>query len=105
MQIPDATHPMVNVYGANANRTQPDTPPFHWQPPAHFYELHDLLNSTLDLEKRKEYFSEALAIVEGEVPQIELFQAVEYYGVGNDVSWTPYSFWPMDLGPRNLSFQ
>jgi len=104
MQIPDATHPMVNVYGANANRVIPDTPPFHWEPSTRFFELHDLLNATLDEDQRKAYFAEALAIVEDEVPQIELFMAVEYYGVSNHVNWTPYSFWPMDLGPRNLSF-
>ena len=105
MQMPDLTHPMINAWGATSIRTNPDDFRYTWTPPAHLLELHDLLNTTLDTDERVAYFNEALDIVEAEAPQMELFQHVEYFGVREGIDWQPYSFWMMDLGPNNLSFE
>lgn len=105
MQMPDLTHPMINAWGATSIRTNPDDFRYTWTPPAHLLELQDLLNTTLDADERVAYFNEALDIVEAEAPQMELFQHVEYFGVREGIDWQPYSFWMMDLGPNNLSFE
>jgi peptide/nickel transport system substrate-binding protein len=105
MQIPDITHPILNIHGPQGIRSRTDAAGFSWTPPPRFAELMVLLETTLDHEERIGYFNEALDIVEEERPQIELYQAIEFYGVRNGIKWTPYSFWPMDFGPRNLSFE
>lgn len=105
MQIVDITHPMANVYGPTAVRTIPDHANYTWTPPERFTELLGLMETTLDHDERMAYYTEALDIFEAEAPQIELFQAVEYYGVRDGINWKPYSFWPMDFGPNNLSFE
>ncbi|WMT92728.1 ABC transporter substrate-binding protein [Pelagibacterium sp. H642] len=104
MQMPDLTHPIVNVYGSTSIRTMPEDFRYVWEPPARFDELLDLLNTTVDPEERLSYFNEALDIVEAEAPQMEMFQNVEYFGVREGINWKPYSFFMMDLGPTNLSF-
>ena len=105
MQIPDITHPILNIFGEQGIRSRTDAAGYSWTPPERFKELMGLLETTLDHDQRIAYFKEALDIVEDEVPQIELFQAIEYYGVRNGINWKPYSFWPMDFSPRNLSFE
>lgn len=105
MQIPDITHPIANIYGRQGIRTRTDAAGYSWSPPERFLELLDLLDTTLDHDERMGHFQEALDIAEDERPQIELFQAIEFYGVRKGIKWTPYSFWPMDFGPRNLSFE
>lgn len=105
MQMPDPTHPLVNNYDRTAPRTNPENRNYTWEPPARLYELIDLLNTTVDPEERIGYFTEALDLMEAEAPQMELFQHVEYFGVRDGIDWTPYSFWMMDLGPTNLSFE
>lgn len=105
MQMPDITHPIFNVYGPTSVRTTPGDFRLTWQPSERFYELLDLLNTTIDPEERLAYFNEALDIVEAEAPQMEMFQNVEYFGVRDGINWRPYSFFMMDLGPTNLSFE
>lgn len=104
IQITDVTHPLNNSYGPTSPRTTAEHPGFYWAPPAELLELMAKLDTTMDPDARRAQFIEALEIVEHERPQIELFQAVEYYGVRDGVNWAPYSFWYMDFGPRNLSF-
>jgi len=105
MQMPDITHPLVNVWGDTSVRTVPDDYRHTWTPPERLYELQDLLNTTIDREERLDYFREALDLVEQEAPQMELFQNVDYFGVRQGINWKPYSFFMMDLGPNNLSFE
>lgn len=105
MQIPDLTHPLANNYDRSAVRTNPDHHNYTWQAPERLYELLDLLNTTIDTDQRLAYFTEALDLMEAEAPQMELFQHVEYFGVREGIDWKPYSFWMMDLGPDNLSFE
>lgn len=103
VQVNDVTHPLNTSYSRTSSITNPSNPGFYWSPPERLYELQDLLNTTLDEAQRKAQFIEALDIVEAARPDFPIFQTVEYYGVRNGINWKPYSFWSMDLGPRNLS--
>ncbi len=103
-QMADITHPMSNTYGPAAVRTRPDAKQFMWAAPARFHELVKLMETTLDHDQRIAYFNQALDIFEGEAPQMEMFQALEFYATRKGINWKPYSFWPMDIGPTNLSF-
>lgn len=103
-QFADISSPMANTYDAASVRTRPDSPSYMWAPPAGFYESIDTMQSTLDHEARIAAFRKALDIFEADAPQMVMFQAVEYYAVRKGITWKPYSFWPMDLGPTNLSF-
>lgn len=102
MQIVDMTQPIVNLYGDRGIRTLPDAPAYSWVPPDRFKELLHLLETTSDHAERKKYFIEALDIFEDARPEIELYQALEYYGLRQGIEWKPYSFWPMDFSATNL---
>jgi peptide/nickel transport system substrate-binding protein len=102
MQIVDMTQPIVNLYGVRGIRTLPDALAYSWDPPDRFKELLHLLETTMDHAERKKYFIEALDIFEDARPQIELYQALEYYGLRQGIEWMPYSFWPMDFSATNL---
>lgn len=104
MQIPDITHPVKNLYGPTGIRTRSAAPAFSWTPPDEFFELLTKIDSTVDHAERMGYFSQVLDTMNEERPQIPLFMALESYAVRDGVNWKPYSFWPMDFGPGNLSF-
>jgi peptide/nickel transport system substrate-binding protein len=104
MQIVDITQPISNLYGPQGIRTLPDAPAYSWNPPERFTELLHLMETTVDHDERMKYFVEALDIFEDERPQIELYQALEYYGLRQGIEWKPYAFWPMDFSANNLKF-
>ncbi|HEY4200224.1 MAG TPA: ABC transporter substrate-binding protein [Devosiaceae bacterium] len=103
IQINDATQPIVGNFGRTAEAVNPKSKNYFWTPPEHFFELLDRLNDTLDEGQRKQFFSEALDIADDQVPEVELFQAVEFYAMRKGITWKPYSFWSMDFSSRNFS--
>ncbi|GLQ55818.1 ABC transporter substrate-binding protein [Devosia nitrariae] len=103
VQIPDITHPIVNIYGPEGIRTRPDAAGYSWDPTPEFLDLIVQLETTVDHAERIAVFEQVLDILDEERPQIELFQAMEYYGIRNGIDWKPYSFWPMDFRSYNLS--
>jgi len=105
MQVNDPLHPFYTTFGPTAPRTAENSKNREWAPPARFWELGELLSTTTDVEERKKLFREALDIFDAEVPEVPLFQAVDYYAMRETVDWKPYSFFPMDFGPNNLSFK
>ncbi|MHA6689873.1 ABC transporter substrate-binding protein [Devosia sp. A449] len=104
MQIPDITHPIVNLYGPQGIRTLPTATAYSWDPSEEFLDLISKLETTIDHDERIGVFEQVLDLMDDQRPQIELFQAMEYYGVRKGLNWQPYSFWPMDFRSNNLSF-
>lgn len=81
--------------------TQRDT----WTPEnPRFNELGNQARETLDLEFRFDAYQEMLDIWEDEAPGTVLYIPIENYGVRSDLEWLPYSFYYMDLRPKNLKF-
>jgi peptide/nickel transport system substrate-binding protein len=104
VQIPDITHPLVNIYGPEGIRVRSDAAGYSWDPSPEFLDLISKLETTVDHDARIGVYEQLLDILDDERPQIELFQAMEYYGVRNGIEWKPYSFWPMDFRSYNLKF-
>jgi peptide/nickel transport system substrate-binding protein len=74
----------------------------YWSAPAEFNTLGQEARSTLDTEVRYNNYQRMLDIWEDEAPGTVLYIPVENYGVANDVAWTPYPFYYMDLRAYNL---
>lgn len=105
MQFADATNPIIRLYGENGARTQPGRPEYGWTPTPEFLDLAAILESSGDEDERRTAFEQMLDIMDEALPELPLFQAVEYYGVRSTIDWRPYSFWPMDFSARNLAFE
>jgi len=76
----------------------------YWMPPAEFNELGEAARATLDEAVRYENYQRLLDIWEDEAPGTVLFDPIEFYGVSNEVNWSPYPFYYMDFRAYNLSF-
>ncbi|HVW91982.1 MAG TPA: ABC transporter substrate-binding protein [Devosia sp.] len=105
IQINDASQPITGNYGRTSNLVNPKSGDYMWSPPKELFDLIDSVNSSMDEAKRKADFTKALDIVEDRVPEIELFQTVEFYAIRDGLNWKPYSFWPMDFSARNLKIE
>ncbi|MEZ4573202.1 MAG: ABC transporter substrate-binding protein [Thermomicrobiales bacterium] len=67
-----------------------------------FNELGNMARETLDVETRFDSYQEMLDIWEDEAPGTVLYIPIENYGVRTNIDWLPYSFYYMDLRPKNL---
>jgi peptide/nickel transport system substrate-binding protein len=93
--------------GAFWLRWGPGTAPQNsfWTPEnPRFNERGEQARQTLDTEFRYAAYQEMLDIWEDEAPGTVLYIPMENYAIRDEVDWTPYSFYYMDLRPGNFSF-
>lgn len=76
----------------------------YWAAPTEFNDLGAEASQIVDRDQRRADYLRMLDIWEEEAPGTVLYYSVEFYGVAEDVDWTPYSDFFIDLRPYNLSF-
>lgn len=94
---PDTT--FWSAWGPNGRPQQ------EWWTPENprYNELGNAARQTLDQQSRYEMYQQAIDIWEEEAPGTVLYIPVENYASQNNVEWTPYAVYSMDLRAENLS--
>ena len=78
---------------------------YFWTPAdTRFDELGEEARASLDTETRYADYQAMLDIYEDEVPSTPLYIPAEFYALRSGIKWTPYSFYYLDFGSKNLSF-
>ncbi|WP_375593215.1 ABC transporter substrate-binding protein [Algihabitans albus] len=76
-----------------------------WEGNEDFQTLGKKAAATLDANERYRLYQQMQDIWIEEAPGTVLYRAPEFYGVRNNIIWTPYSVYLMDFRPDNLSFK
>jgi peptide/nickel transport system substrate-binding protein len=59
--------------------------------------------SSTDVDLRRKNYRTFADYLDAQVPIAPLYQSVEFYGVKNDVKWTPSATFQLDLRPNNFT--
>jgi len=68
-----------------------------------YREVGEAISSTLDVEVRKELWTQALDIWQDELPGMIFYRPIEILGTRDCLGWEPYSFYWMDFRAENVT--
>jgi len=104
-RMPDPIGSFVPQWGKDSEvQNNKDDPARTWKAPARFNELHEVIVTSTDMEKRQQAYREALEIWNDEAPGTMLYNPLETYALKKDIQWRPVSLYYMDFRPDNLKF-
>lgn len=90
---PDPVGQMWRRFGANSGKDNG----IFWQNSAEFNELGKILETSFDLQKRRDAFRSMIGIFNKDPKGLYLYQLPMIYGVREDVAWSPIPVQGMDF--------